>query len=148
MSKKALLALAAAFIMAVPAYSIDWPFHLSFQLGFSIRVIPSQQDQSRQLGVVVAVNTVRSDKTQILAIGGTITNNSENVINDVAMNFSVTSYIGTQTSNGIAIVKPNTILPGCTADFEAYITLLNPKPYLARYTITGQPTPCVPNSIP
>ncbi len=120
------------------------PFNLGFQLGFTIRVVPSRADQSGNLGLGVTVDKVYSDKKKMLSVNGSITNYSTVPVEGVDMAFAVNSYLETGYSRGRAEVTPSTIMPGAMATFSAYIFLQSEKPKFAMYTITGR-SPLVPD---
>ncbi len=131
----------AMLLVTAGTYGFDLPIDLNFQLGFKIHVIPSPTDTSQKLCLGVATDKIRSDKTQTLAISGTITNYSNVPCDGVEMHFAVTSYVGIGTSNGKAVVEPSSIPPGGTATFIVHISLDSEKPQYAKYTITAQTPP-------
>lgn len=130
----------AAGLLAAGAQSFDFPVDFHFQLGFTIHVVPGPNDMSQQLGLGVTSNKVLSDKLHSLVVTGTIVNYGSTPVEGVDMDFAVTSYIGTGTSRGRAVVEPSSIPPGGTASFSVHMNLDSPKPQYAMYTITGVPT--------
>lgn len=141
---KLMLALGMAAAMLISeARCFDFPLDLGFQLGFTTSVIPGPEDTSRELGLGVKVDKILGDKRHSLTITGTITNFSGVSREGIAMHFAVTSYIGTGLSRGGAIVEPDSIPPGGTATFTAFISLDSEKPRYAMYAVTAQ-SPVLP----
>lgn len=117
------------------------PVELGFKLGFKVRVVPDRNDHSRQLGLVVAPNKIRTDKARTLSVSGTITNFSDVPYANIDMRIAVTSYVGIGTDRAIAVVEPNRLPPGGTANFITHVSLSNEKPRSVKYTITAAAPP-------
>ncbi len=143
------LLLGLAVLPRAEALDFDLPHGVTLQLGFNVKVVPSPQDASRQLGLIVTPERVLTDKRQSLSVRGTITNISAVPYSGLDLRFAVTSYTAIGTSFGHATVTPDYLPPGGTAQFDAFIFLDYEKPDRAAYTLTAHATSVVhPESPP
>lgn len=136
--------LAAAFSLLLPvsgAFALELPelpFDLGFQIGFDTTVVPDRKDASKEMGLGVVTEQIITDKVQTLTIVGTLVNYGGIPCEGVEMRFAVTSYTALGKTFGRAEVEPDCIPPQGTARFVLRLTLDNPDPRHAYYTITAR----------
>jgi hypothetical protein len=132
------LAAAAALGHTCAPAAFDWPTGIEFQAGFRTFVVPSAEDASEKLGLVVIADEIITDMEHSLVVNGRIFNAGEEVREEIRMEFAVTSYVGVGLSRRTAHVTPGTLAPGETAAFKVQMLLQSEKPEYAMYTVTAK----------
>lgn len=123
-------------------HALDLPITTNFRLGQGINIQPGKKDHSKNMGLAVNVDTIRTSDNH-LALGGTIWNHSDRRYDAVSISFSVNSYDGIGVNRGFSRLEPEYLLPGGMGRFVIHIDHNGVRPRTASYVVSATPAACI-----